>query len=298
MTTLIEQWLRIRWLLTAKVLLLPFFLWWSLLSMIHAADKPGESAMEIVAHRGASFDAPENTLASFQLGWKQNADAVELDVMLSKDGRIVVIHDNNTKRLAGLDRPVAEQTLAELRQLDVGKWKDETFSGEKIPLLSEVLATIPDGKRLFIEVKCGAEIVPELVRELKAAGKKSEQTAIIGFSSEVMAAVKQALPNLQVYWIVSIKPDPKSDKNPITADELIATAKRIHADGFDLSACDLIDKAFGDKVRAAGLKLAVWTVNDPAVARAMQAAGVESLTTDRPGWMREQLRQSIESKTD
>ncbi len=258
--------------------------------MGHASEQTTAAPMEIVAHRGASFDAPENTLAAFKLGWTQQADAVELDILLSKDGRIVVIHDKDTKRISGVDRPVVDQTLDELRSLDAGRWKGAKFTGEKLPLLSEVLATIPDGKRLFIEVKCGAEVVPELVRELKAAGKKPEQSAIIGFSADAMAAVKQALPNVEVYWIANIKPDPKAAKPPLTVDELIATAKRINADGLDLSACDTIDKAFGDKVRAAGLKLAVWTVDDPAVARAMQAAGVQSLTTNRPGWMREQLR--------
>ena len=259
-------------------------------SMGHASEQMAAAQMEIVAHRGASFDAPENTLSAFKLGWEQKADAVELDIMLSKDGRIVVIHDKDTKRLAGVDRSVVGQTLAELRSLDVGRWKGAKFTGEKLPLLSEVLATIPDGKRLFIEVKCGAEVVPELVRELKVAGKKPEQTAIIGFSADAMAAVKQALPLLEVFWIVNIKPDPKSDKEPLTVEELITTAKRIKADGLDLSACDAIDKVFGDKVRSAGLKLAVWTVDDSVVARAMQAAGVQSLTTNRPGWMREQLR--------
>ena len=258
--------------------------------MSDAAEQTATRPMEIVAHRGASFDAPENTMAAFKLGWAQKADAVELDIMLSKDGKIIVIHDKDTKRVSGVDRPVAEQTLDELRSLDAGQWKARRWAGEKLPLLSEVLATIPDGKRLFIEVKCGAEVVPELVRELKAAGKKPEQTAVIGFSADAMAAVKQALPHLEVFWIVNIKPDPKSDKQPLTVDELIATAKRINADGLDLSACDTIDKAFGDKVRAAGLKLAVWTVDDPAMARAMQNAGVQSLTTNRPGWMREQLR--------
>lgn len=275
-----------------QFLLLVGFLIEGSFSVGHAADQQAVPSMEIVAHRGASHDAPENTMASFKLGWEQNADAVELDILMSKDGRIVVIHDKDTKRLAGVDRLVSEQTLEELRKLDVGKWKNEKFSGEWPPLLGEVLATIPDGKRLFIEVKCGPEVVPELVRELREAGKKPEQTAVIGFSADAMAAVKKALPNIQVYWIANIKPDPKSDKKPLTVDQLIATAKRINADGLDLSVCDTIDKSFGDKVRAAGLKLAVWTCNDPNVARAMQAAGVQSLTTDRPGWMREQIQKN------
>ena len=126
--------------------------------------------MEIVAHRGASFDAPENTVAAIKLAWEQKADAAEFDVFLSKDGKIVVMHDPNTKRIGGVDRKVVDQTLAELRKLDVGRWKDARFAGERMPTLEEMLATVPAGKRVFIEVKCGPEIVPELDRVLKASG--------------------------------------------------------------------------------------------------------------------------------
>lgn len=252
-----------------------------------AADTEGE--MEIVAHRGASYDLPENTLAAFKRAWDQGADAIELDIMMSKDGRIVVIHDKDTKRLAGVDQKVSDQTSIDLRKLDVGRRKDENSTRHQIPLLHEVLATIPDGKRALIEIKCGKEVIPELIRELKAAGKAPEQTALIGFSADVMEAAKEALPDLVTYWIVNIKPDPKSGKKPLSVDELIATAQRIKVDGLDLSACDTIDKRFVAKVHAANLGLAVWTVNDPEVAAAMRDAGVDSLTTDRPGWIREQL---------
>jgi glycerophosphoryl diester phosphodiesterase len=253
------------------------------------ADSVVEPEMEIVAHRGASWDAPENTLSAFNLAWKQGADAIELDVMMSKDGRIVVIHDKDTKRLAGVDRLVSEQTLIELRNLDVGRRTDEKSSRHTIPLLGEVLETIPLGKRALIEIKCGKEILPELVREIKQSKKGPEQTAIIGFSSDVMEAAKEALPELDVYWIVNIKPDAKSAKKPLTVDELIKTCKRIKVDGLDLSACDTIDKRFVDRVHDVGLGLAVWTVNDPVIARKMRDAGVDCLTTDRPSWIREQL---------
>lgn len=256
---------------------------------VAAQSDTTEGEMEIVAHRGASYDLPENTLAAFKRAWEQGADAIELDIMMSKDGRIVVIHDTDTKRLAGVDRKVSDQTSIELRQLDVGRRKDENSTRHQIPLLHEVLATIPDGKRALIEIKCGKEIIPELIRELKAAGKTPEQTALIGFSADVMEAAKEALPDLDAYWIVNIKPDPKSDKKPLSVNELIETAKRIKVDGLDLSACDTIDKRFVAKVHAANLGLAVWTVNDPEVAAAMRDAGVDSLTTDRPGWIREQL---------
>jgi len=89
--------------------------------------------MEIIGHRGASFDAPENTLASFRRGWEQHADAVELDIRQTKDGRIVVIHDQDTQRVTGVNRLVEEQTLEEIRQLDAGVWKDSRWVGEKVP---------------------------------------------------------------------------------------------------------------------------------------------------------------------
>jgi glycerophosphoryl diester phosphodiesterase len=245
------------------------------------------SNVEIIGHRGASFDAPENTVAAMKLNWAQNADTAECDVFLTKDGKIVVIHDKDTKRVAGVDKKVVDQTLAEIQQLDVGKWKGAKFAGEKVPTLDAVLATVPEGKRIFIEVKTGPEIVPELDRVLKASKLKPEQTPIISFHAEVIAEVKKVRPEVAAYWVVSLKP--AKGKQVPTAETLIAKAKAIQADGLDLSAAPALDKVFAAKVRAAGLKLYVWTVNDIAEARRMVGLGVDGITTDRPGWLREQL---------
>lgn len=240
--------------------------------------------VEITAHRGASHDAPENTLAALRLAWNQKADSSEMDVFLSKDGKIVVLHDKDTQRVAGVDKKVVDQTLEELRCLDVGKWKGERFIGERIPTLAEMLAEVPCGKRVFIEVKCGPEIVPELDRVLNASGLEPAQTAIISFHAEVIAAVKKARPDLQAYWVVSLR-----GKEPPEAETLIQRARAIQADGLDLSASDVLDCLYARKVKDAGLKLYVWTVNDPKTARRMVEAGVDGITTDRPGWLREKL---------
>ncbi len=248
-----------------------------------AADRP----VEIVGHRGASFDAPENTVASVKLAWEQKADAAEFDVYLTKDRQVVVIHDKDTKRTAGgANKVVAESTLAELRTLDVGKWKGEKFAGERIPTLAEVLATVPAGKRVFIEVKPGPEMVPELLAAMAASKLPAERTPVISFHAGAIAAVKTARPDVPAYWIVSLN---TKDKAPPAA-ELVAKAKEIGADGLDLSASPALDAAYAKSVRDAGLKLYVWTVNDPAVARRMVGLGVDGITTDRPGWLREQLR--------
>jgi glycerophosphoryl diester phosphodiesterase len=255
-----------------------------------ALTAPAQAAppVEMVGHRGASHDAPENTVASFRLAWEQKADAGELDVYLTKDGQLAVIHDKDTKRTAGgVNKVVAESTMAELRTLDVGKWKGEKYAGEKIPTLAEMLATVPDGRRVFVEVKCGPEAVPELDRVLKASKLEPEQTPVISFNAAVIAAVKKARPDVPAYWIVSMKPG--KGGTPPAAEKLIARAREIRADGLDLSADPALDAAFAGKVKAAGLKLYVWTVDDPAVAKRMVSLGVDGITTNRPGWLREQL---------
>lgn len=245
--------------------------------------------MEIIGHRGASFDAPENTLSSIRLAWDQGADAVEFDVHLSKDGKIVVIHDKDTKRVAGVDRPVFEQTFDELRTLDVGNWKAPKFAGERIPTLAEVLATVPAGKRVFIEVKCGPEIVPELKRVLAAAKLRPEQTAVISFSADVVSAVKDELPDLKAYWNVRLDSASKNPKVAWTPDGLIAKARQIQADGLHLSADPDASPVFIRAATAAKLPVYVWTVDDPALAQQVIEAGVLGVTTNRPGWLREQL---------
>jgi glycerophosphoryl diester phosphodiesterase len=235
-----------------------------------AAPRP----LELVAHRGASLDAPENSLDAFRLGWAQ-AQANELDIHLTRDGRLAVIHDASTKRTAGVDKPVAQQTMHELKALGV-------------PALEEVLALLPEGRRLFIEIKCGAEALPELKRVLNASGRPPEQLAIIGFSHDTMRQAKRLLPLLEVYWLVSSKEDEASKKAP-DLDVLITRACEAGLDGLDLHHGFPIDAAFVSRVQAAGLKLYTWTVDDPVIARRQAAAGVDGITTNRPGWLRQQL---------
>jgi glycerophosphoryl diester phosphodiesterase len=262
-----------------------------LLPMIAACVLTGcgsSLGLEIIGHRGASYDAPENTLSSFKLGYEQKADADELDIYLTRDGKIVVIHDGNTARTTGVTNKVASQTYDELRRLDAGKWgkwKDKGFS-EKLPSLDEVLELIPDGKRLFIEIKCGPEILPELEKVLERGGKKPEQTVIIGFGYETMQQAKAKFPRLQVLWLAG--KDSKTKKYP-PVEELIQKAKAAHLDGLNLEGSFPIDKEFVQTVHHAGLKLYTWTVDDPELARKEAAAGVEGITTNRPGWLRAQL---------
>lgn len=256
-------------------------------SCTRAAPAPAPVPL-IVAHRGASHLAPENTLAAFALAWELGADMIEADFFLTADGEIVCHHDRTTKRTAGHDRPVAEQTLDELKTLDVGSWKQAKWAEERIPTLEEVLQTVPAGKAIFIEIKCGPEIVPYLLRIIKASDLELKQMIVISFKEDVIAEVESTLPAIETSWISDF--EEVNGRWQPTAQEVVETARRIQADSVDVHAeAGIVDEAFVRAVRQAGLGFHVWTVNEPALARHMIALGADSITTDRPGWLRERI---------
>ncbi len=151
----------------------------------------------LIAHRGASREAPENTLAAFRLAWQEGADGIEADFRLTRDGRIVCLHDDTTKRTAGVDLAVAESTLEELRRLDIGAWKGARWRGERIPSLEEVLSGLPAGKMLMIELKCGPEIIEPLRRVLAADGVPVDKLRLLSFDARLVAGLKEQLPGIR-----------------------------------------------------------------------------------------------------
>ncbi len=244
-------------------------------------------AAEIVGHRGASGDAPENTLASVNLAWEQNADGVEIDIYLTKDQEIVAFHDKTTKRTGGgLDKRIDEQTLAELKKHDAGRWKNVKYSGERIPTLMEILPTIPEGKRLFIEIKCGVEILPILKEQLIKAGKKPAQTAIISFSIDVVRESKKMMPELQTYWIAGFKQDKETKIWEPEVKSLIAKAKQAKVDGLDLMYCPVLTHEAIKSIKKANLGIYVWTVNSKQDVLDCIDKGIQGITTDYPGKMK------------
>jgi glycerophosphoryl diester phosphodiesterase len=248
-------------------------------------------AVEIIAHRGASFDAPENTLAAFRLGYQQGADGVELDIHLTKDNRLAVLHDYDTARVGGTKLVVSNTPLADLQKLNVGawgKWTNSSFN-EKLPALEQVLEIVPAGKKLFIEIKTGPEIIPALEKILKSAQPKPEQLIIITFNYDSAIAAKKTFPKLKTYWLVGYAKDKTTGKFP-ELDETIQKAKAANVDGLDLNFNWPLTKTTVGQIKAAGLECHVWTVDDAAKAKELAEAGVDSITTNRPKWLGDQLR--------
>ena len=233
----------------------------------------------VVAHRGASFDAPENTLPAFKLAWEQGADAIEGDFLLTKDGHIVCIHDRTTKRFCDQDLVVAKSTLKQLKALDVGSWKNEKYVGTRIPTISEVFATVPEGKKIFVEVKCGVEIIPPLVKEIEESNLGCEQIILICFKAEVVKSFKEILPYHKAFWLSGFKKDKKGAWNP-SIESVLATIKSCTADGLDSQYS--IPNEFSKAVLDVGYEWHAWTINDVPTAKRMAKRGIYSITTDRP----------------
>jgi glycerophosphoryl diester phosphodiesterase len=244
----------------------------------------------VIGHRGAAADAPENTVAALRLGYAQGADAVECDVRLTGDGRAVLLHDASTRRTTGVDLAVALRTLDKLRALDAGGWKGARWRGEKIPTLDEAMAIVPADRGLVMEIKCGAEILPELERVIAAASAavSVERLLVIAFDHEVLSAVKRHLPAVKVWWLVGWAKEPATGEWP-RVEALADLTKARGFDGLNLSHRFPLDAAAVEAVHARGLKLGVWTVNEADAARRLAAVGVDAITTDRPGWLRARL---------
>ena len=179
--------------------------------------------------------------------------------------------------------------MAELRELDAGAWKGAQWVGQKLPTLAEVLDTIPENRRLFVEIKVGPEAAPALKKTVEASGKRADQIVFISFNAPAIAEVKRLMPQHRAFLLIDLRPDQRTGRRSPTVEEVIAAARRVKADGVDLSADPSLDRPFVEKLRQAGLEVYVWTVDSPEVARRLIGFGVAGITTNRAGWMKAQL---------
>jgi len=243
----------------------------------------------IIGHRGASREAPENTLESFTLAWDQGADGIEADFRLTADGRIISMHDETTGRTTGVDLSVAGSTLEELRRLDAGLWKGAAWGGAVIPTLAEVLAAIPSGSWFFIEIKSGAEIIAPLKMVLQGSGLAPERIRLLSFSAALVAELKSSLPGWHSCWLCDYRHTPlKGVWSPSMAD-IIDTLHRSGADGLATANRAPLDRNLIETLKGLEKEIHVWTVDRLHAAQQLCDLGVDSIMTNRPGWLRQKL---------
>ena len=234
----------------------------------------------LIAHRGASHDAPENTHAAFRLAAAQGADGIECDVYLTRDQRIVCIHDSATLRTTGTDLRVEDATWTELRRLDAGRWKHPRYAGERIPLLADVLKELPPHMHIQVELKSGSRILRPLIPILRRLPDYRRRLTVIAFDALLVRALKRAAPDLCALWLTAYRRDENLCWRPNRA-EILEALKNSGADGLGSQAHRALSPALARALHARQLLLCAWTVDRPASARRLVRLGVTAITTNR-----------------
>jgi glycerophosphoryl diester phosphodiesterase len=247
----------------------------------------------IIAHRGESFDAPENTLAAINLAWERGASAVEIDVHMTKDKQIVVIHDEDTARVSNRKMIIKKSFFKELKKLDTGSFKDEKWKGEHISSLQEVLKTVPDYGRLIIEIKSNSDLLDRLKIELAKSKLQNSQIEIIAFDSSILAKAKKIMPEYRMLWLLDLDYYLPWWLIWLSKNRLIKKAKKLNFDGVDVWAGKLLTKDFITAFKNSGLLVYTWTVNSPKKSEFLISQGIDGITTDRAAWITEQINKDL-----
>jgi glycerophosphoryl diester phosphodiesterase len=234
--------------------------------------------VRILGHRGASKEAPENTLPAFQLALAQGADGVELDVRLCASGEVVVFHDATLERLVGRPDRVVDTPWSTLRTLSV-----KTPSGQaSIPLLSDVLTALPRTAWINVELKGDAgwfRLATRVARMLQEGGHQTH-VVVSSFQPLCLLALAARAPELrrgyllepdQPFWLEAGLVAPVVGRDAVHPADSQMTEERVR------------------RWHAAGQEVAVWTVDDPARARTLAGWGVDTVITNRPGLLRAAL---------
>ena len=228
--------------------------------------------MLIIAHRGASGYAPENTLAAFRKAVAMGATFIETDLQLSRDTRFVAIHDETLSRTTSGQGAVHDFSLAELRRLDAGSWFGSEFAGERIPTLEEILEFAKKHDVVFyLELKPAGSWGGEhaLIGALRESGEIA-RTVVISFDSAILATLRKTEPTLMTGLLFG-----GQIENPLER-ALEIGARQIAVRG------DLVSPRMIAEARRLDLQIVCWTVNHPAHIRLLMAAGVDGLMSDYP----------------
>jgi len=239
----------------------------------------------VLGHRGASARAPENTLAAFAKAMEEGADGFELDVWRCGSGEVVVIHDEDARRVAGEPLRVTRAPLGSLRRLDVGAWRGREFSGERVPLLEEVLDRFPSA---VVNVELKAARVPDprlagaVARVVRERGAE-RRVVVSSFSCTLLGAFRLAAPEVPTGFLV--------DRRRLWPLRAAACTRLLGTPGLHPSR-ELVTEARARAWRRRGLELAVWTVDGPAETERLCRLGAAALISNDPGAVRDAVRRA------
>jgi glycerophosphoryl diester phosphodiesterase len=224
--------------------------------------------MLVTAHRGSSSQAPENTLAALSLAHGNGADYAEVDIQQTRDGKLVLLHDCNLARVAGVGRYIWELDVEAISELEVGSWFAEEFRGEKIPFLREAINLVKGKIKLNLELKIhGHEVnlAKNLVNILRKQDFLSE-CIVSSFDYDILQQIKLLEPRIKIGLITASKLDNWED---------------FEVDFYAVF-INLVNQESVDKIHNLGREIHVWTVNDRETIKKLLHLGVDNIVTDTP----------------
>ncbi|GAB4510400.1 MAG: glycerophosphodiester phosphodiesterase [Anaerolineae bacterium] len=232
----------------------------------------------IFGHRGASAYAPMNTIPAFELAAEQGADGVELDVHLTRDGHVVVIHDDSVRATTDGQGYVKEMTLEQIKALDAGAWFNAAFAGVRIPTLDEVFEAV--GQRLLVNVEIKSfSVNPDGTEQAVAAvirrHNMQERVIVSSFNPLSLIRFRAVMPEVVIGYLYApeIPTWPVDTLNKLTYE----AAHPYH---------DTVDSDFMDMARSRGTLVNTWTVNDPEMAVYLDSIGIDGIICDNPDIIR------------
>ena len=239
--------------------------------------------MKIFAHRGASGYAPENTLTAIKKAIEMKADGIEIDIQLTKDGKIVVIHDWKVDRTTTGRGFVYELDFGYIRSLDAGQWYTKDFIGEVVPTLEEVLDILPNDMMLNIEIKDTARkhsnIEEKMLEVLKKYPEKFDNIIVSSFHHDKIRRLQELEPKLKLALL--------------TDSEFIEIEKYLSTNGLNSYSyhpeINLISKKDVDILHKKGIKIFVWKVNKEEDLDYLLSMEIDGVITNYPDIMRELL---------
>lgn len=240
----------------------------------------------MLGHRGAKGHAPENTLASFAKAVGLQANMTELDIHLSKDGGLIVMHDPRVDRTTNGTGLICELSLAEIKQLDAGSWFGSGFAGEKVPTLQEVMEFVKGKIALNIEVKAGPEgpypgIIASAIEHIRS-NDMVDSVVVSSFHREYLLELRRKAPEINAALLYS-----KPFEEPW---------KEAEDEGWDLHPhLSLVDEQLMQEAHSRGLLVRAWNPNEAERMRPLVALGVDGIGTDYPEVLREVLRESAKA---
>ncbi len=235
---------------------------------------------EIIAHRGASADAPENTIAAFRKAVELGADYIEIDLRQSKDGELIVIHDGSVDRTTNGNGDVDELTFSELRKFDAGSWFDKKLNSEKIPSLQEVISLLGDSVQIIIEFKESNDSHPGFEEKVISLIKKNnleQQTILKSFDPNVLERLRKRAPEIPLCYVYALR---------LPWLGLIIDTGISFGSTFDFDVEYLqphrffLSESFVKKAQSKGYKVIAWGVNSESAIREAIEFGVDGIETD------------------